>query len=347
MVLQTIIYEGFRNLKDGEISFCEDLNIITGENGAGKTNLLEAIFFSAYGASFRTNDDRNMVRFNESYMKVTGISNEVNACVFFNGTKKFIINGNEKERLSDYVGWLPVVIMSLNDIWIIKGTPAKRRSFLDWLLIKLHPLYGVNLSEYKKILRQRNLLLQQANVDYSLLDVYNEQFINWANLIYAERKRILPVFKEVLETKAKEIGLNDITFEYISSCPGMELTLDELKRVESLEFDRAETILGPHRDDFTIKINGHPAKQFSSEGETRIIALLLKLIEREIIKQKINEEPILLLDEVMIELDRFHRKQFFEMLKGQIFYATVNGLEDINKHNKKVLIIKRGYIALS
>ncbi|MEO0126123.1 MAG: DNA replication and repair protein RecF [candidate division WOR-3 bacterium] len=347
MILQTIEYQGFRNLCDGKISFCEDLNIITGENGAGKTNLLEAIFFSAYGTSFRTNDDRNMVKFNESYMRVTSVSNEMNASIFYNGTKKFTVNGNEKERLSDYVGWLPVVIMSLNDIWIIKGSPAKRRSFLDWLLIKLHPVYGANLNEYKKILRQRNLILQQGNLDISLLDVYNERFIHWANLIYAERKKILPVFKEVLEIKAKEIGLNNISFEYLSPCPDMELTLEALKKVESMEFNRAETLLGPHRDDFTIKINGYPVKEFSSEGETRIIALLLKLIEREIIKQKINEEPILLLDEVMIELDRFHRKQFFEMLKGQIFYATVNGLEDINKHNKKVLIIKRGYIALS
>ncbi len=347
MILQTIEYEGFRNLSDGKISFCEDLNIITGENGAGKTNLLEAIFFSAYGTSFRTNDDKNMVKFNGSFMRVTGFSNKVNASVFYNGTKKFVINGNEKMRLNDYVGWLPVVVMSLNDIWIIKGAPTKRRSFLDWLLLKLNPIYGVNLNEYRKILRQRNLLLQQEKIDLSLWDVYNEQFIFWANLIYAERKKIIPVLKEMIETKAKELKLNDITFEYVSSCPGMELTFDELKKVESMEFSRTETLLGPHRDDFTIKMNGYPVRQFSSEGETRIIALLLKLIEKEIIKRKINEQPVLLLDEVMIELDRFHRKQFFEMLQGQIFYATVDGLEDMVTHNKKVFVVKRGSIAVS
>uniref|UniRef100_A0A7V0Z7Z1 DNA replication and repair protein RecF n=1 Tax=candidate division WOR-3 bacterium TaxID=2052148 RepID=A0A7V0Z7Z1_UNCW3 len=347
MILQEIEFEGFRNLLDRRISFCGGLNIITGENGAGKTNLLEAIFFSAYGSSFRTNDDKNMVKFNNPYMKVTGVSNGVNASIFYNGTKKFIINGNEKERLSDYAGWLPVVVMSLNDIWIIRGAPAKRRNFLDWLLIKSHPVYGANLSEYKKILRQRNLLLKQENLDISLLDVYNEQFIQWANLIYAERKKILPVFKKMLELKGKEIGLGELSFEYISSCPDMELTFNDLKKMESLEFNRAETLLGPHRDDFTIQINGYPAKQFSSEGESRIIALLLKLIEGEIIRQKINQEPIFLLDEVTIELDRIHRKKFFGMIKGQIFYATVDGLDDINIQDKKKFIIKRGTVAVS
>ncbi len=347
MILQEIEFEGFRNLLDGRILFCGGLNIITGENGSGKTNLLEAIFFSAYGTSFRTNDDKNMVKFNNPYMKVSGISSEVKASVFYNGTKKFIINGNEKERLSDYVGWLPVVVMSLNDIWIIRGAPAKRRSFLDWLLIKSHPVYGANLNEYKKILRQRNLLLQQENLDISLLDVYNEQFIYWANLIYTERKKILPVFKKMLELKGKEIGLGEISFEYISSCPDMELTLNDLKKIEPLEFNRGETLLGPHRDDFTIQINGYPAKQFSSEGESRIIALLLKLIEGEIIRQKINQEPIFLLDEVTIELDRIYRKKFFEMIKGQIFYATVDGLDDINNQDKKTFIVKRGSVAVS
>ncbi len=347
MILQTIEYEGFRNLCDGKISFCEGINIITGENGAGKTNLLEAIFFSAYGTSFRTNDDRNMMRFNEPYMKVTGFSNRMKASVFYNGTKKFSLNDNEKERLSDYVGWLPVVIMFLNDIWIIRGAPAKRRNFLDWLLLKLNPVYGANLNEYKKILRQRNSLLQQENPDMSLLDVYNERFIYWTNLIYAERKKILPVIKEMIEIKGKEIGFENISFEYTSSCPEMELTFNVLKKVESMEFNRAETLLGPHRDDFTIQLNGYPVKQFSSEGESRIIALLLKLIEGEIIKQKTNQEPVFLLDEVTIELDRFHRKQFFEMVKGQIFYATVNGLDDINIHEKKKFVLKRGSIAVS
>jgi DNA replication and repair protein RecF len=175
MLLHQIEYEGFRNLTDGKIEFGEGLNFIIGENGAGKTNLLEAIFFSAYGASFRTNDDRNMVKFNQPYMRVTGASDHSQASIFYNGTKKLILNGNEKKRLSEYAGWLPVVIMSLNDIWIIRGVPAKRRNFLDWLLIKLNPSYSANLSEYRKILRQRNCLLQQKDKDYSLLEIYDEQ----------------------------------------------------------------------------------------------------------------------------------------------------------------------------
>ncbi|MEO0205608.1 MAG: DNA replication and repair protein RecF [candidate division WOR-3 bacterium] len=346
MLLHHIEYEGFRNLTDGKIDFGEGLNIIIGENGAGKTNLLEAIFFAAYGSSFRTNDEKNMVKFDQPYMRVTGISNSVGS-IFYNGTKKLILNGVEKNRLSEYVGWLPVVVMSLNDIWIIRGAPAKRRGFLDWLLIKLDPVYGANLSEYRKVLRQRNCLLQQKNPDPSLIDVYNTQLVNWANIIYDERRRLMPSLKEKIIQKGEEMGLAEIAFEYQSSCPGMHLTIEELKRNESLEMKKGETISGPHRDDIYITINNHPAKNFASEGECRLCALALKFAEAEVIRQKINSVPLLLLDEVTIELDEVHRKKFFEMVKGQAIYATVQNLADLKLSNKTQFSVKRGEIALS
>ncbi len=347
MILQEIEYEGFRNLTDGKISFCDGINIFIGENGAGKTNLLEAIFFSVYGESFRTSEDKNMVNFNRSHMRVTGFSDGYTGSIFYNGAKKFMLNGSEKQRLSDYAGWLPAVIMSLNDIWIIRGAPAKRRNFLDWLLIKIKPLYRISLNEYKNILRQRNQLLHQENLDLSLLDIYNDRFIRCANLIYDERKRLIPVLKEKIGIKSREFGLNDVSIEYLSSCPDMTLTVDMLKKIETTEFLKAETLIGPHRDDFVIRINGYPAKEFSSEGECRILALLLKLIESEVIKHKTNHEPIFLLDEVTLELDRYHRRAFFEMIKGQIFYATLQEPDEINSNNKKKFIVKRGSVAVS
>ncbi|MGB9720667.1 MAG: DNA replication/repair protein RecF [bacterium] len=347
MLLQQIEYEGFRNLADGKISFGERLNIVFGENGAGKTNLLEAIFFAAYGSSFRTNDDRIMVKFDQPYMRVTGISNSIVASIFYNGTKKLILNGNEKNRLSEYVGWLPVVVMSLNDIWIVRGAPAKRRNFIDWLLIKLNPVYGTNLSEYRKVLRQRNCLLQQKERDPSLLDVYDIQLINWANIIYDERRKILPSLEEKITQKGREMGLAEISFRYRSSCPEMKLTVEELKRNQPLEFKKGETILGPHRDDIDITINNYPAKNFASEGECRLLAMILKFAEAEIIQQKLNDQPVFLLDEVTIELDETHRQNFFNMVKGQAIYATVQDLTELQIPNKTQFSVKRGSIALS
>ncbi|MEO0094568.1 MAG: DNA replication and repair protein RecF [candidate division WOR-3 bacterium] len=347
MILQALEFEGFRNLNDGTISFCDGMNIFTGDNGAGKTNLLEAIFFSAYGTSFRTNEDKNMIKFDNSYMRVTGISNGIYGSVFYNGTKKFTLNGIEKNRQNEYVGWLPVVVMSSNDIWMVRGAPAKRRNFIDWLLIKLHPVYGMNLNEYKKILRQRNLLLQQKTIDYVLLEVFNEQFVHWANLIYDERKKIIPTLKEKIELRGKDMALGNLSFEYLSSCPDMKLTINGLKNIASEEFKKSETTIGPHRDDFIIKLNGYQAKNFASEGECRLLALLLKLVEAEIIRQIINQEPIYLLDEVLLELDRIHQEYFLKMIGGQIFYATVHCFASIDFHNKKKFVLKRGNIALS
>ncbi|MGQ9701063.1 MAG: DNA replication/repair protein RecF [bacterium] len=349
MILQAIEYEGFRNLVDGHLDFDPNFNLITGENGAGKTNLLEAIFFTAYGVSFRTNNEKNILKFNQPYLRVTGTSDAYIGSIFYNGVKKYVLNGNEKNRASDYVGWLPLITMSLNDIWIIRGAPAQRRNFLDWLLIKLNPAYGANLSEYRKVLRQRNCFLQQKDreKDISLLDVYNEQLIMWGNAIYEERCKIFPVLKEGIKQKGTDMGLHKISVEYRSSCPDMKLSLEQIKRNENLEIRRGETIIGPHRDDLYITIDGNPARNFASEGECRLIALILKLTESEILRQGINDQPIFLLDEITIELDAKHRQSFFDSLKGQVFYATIQDPSDFKISNKTTFIVQRGQIALS
>lgn len=349
MILHKLEFEGFRNLADGEISFSDDFNLITGENGAGKTNLLEAIFFTAYGLSFRTGTEKNLVKFNHPYLKVTGSSNTTTGSIFYNGVKKYTLNGNEKNRLSEYAGWLPVITMSLNDIWIIRGAPAQRRNFLDWLLIKLNSAYSANLSEYRKVLRQRNCFLQQKDrrKDISLLDVYNEQLIMWGNVIYEERRKILPVLKEKIKQKGTDMGLHKISIQYRSSCPDMKMGLEQIKRNENLEIKRGETIIGPHRDDLYITIDGNPARNFASEGECRLIALILKLTEADIIRERRNDQPIFLLDEATIELDKTHRKSFLGLLNGQVFYATVQDPANIYITNKTIFNIQRGHIALS
>jgi DNA replication and repair protein RecF len=347
MILQEIEYEGFRNLADARISFCSGLNIFTGENGAGKTNILESIFFLAYGTSFRTTEDRNIIKLNHPYVRVEGISRGYDAVVFYNGEKRFTINGVKKDKLSEYIGWLPVVVMTLNDIWLIRGAPIKRRNYLDWLLIKLYPDYRDILSEYRNILRQRNRLLQQGERNKTLLRIYNEQFIHWANMIYEKRGQIIPGISEKLSLISREFGIENISFEYQSSCSGLQLTYETLERVEQIEFDKAETVVGPHRDDFVIKINGYPARQFCSDGECRLLVLGLRLIEAECIKQKMGESPVFLIDEAVADLDRLHQKNFFELLKGQIFYATVHNEMDINQYEKKKFVIKRGYLASS
>ncbi len=347
MILQEIEYEGFRNLIDNHIDFSEDLNIINGENGAGKSNLLESIFFAAYGTSFRTSDDRNLVKFDARYMRITGKSLKNQATVFYNGTKRFMLNGNEKNCLSEYAGWLSVIVMSLNDIWIIRGAPVKRRNFLDWLLIKLNPVYSANLSEYRKIIRQRNCLLQQPDCDRSLMEIYDEQFIHWANVIYEDRRRIIPVMKQKITEKSKELNLSGVSFEYLSSCPDMYLNFDLLRKNAPAENRKGETIIGPHRDDISIMINNHPAKNYASEGECRLLAVILKLAEAEIIQQKIADNPVYLLDEIASVLDKKNKRRVFDLIDGQVFYASVDTLEDLQSSDTRRFCITGGNVALS
>lgn len=345
-MLQELEYKGFRNLIDRRLEFSEHFNLFTGANGAGKTNLLEAIFFSAYATSFRTNEERNLLKFNEPFLRVEARSERNEASVFYNGEKKVFLGGNERHRLVEFIGWIQITVMSLDDIWIIRGAPSKRRAFLDWLISKFNLNYAFNLSEYRRILRQRNSLLRKANegVDLELLDVLNEQIVHYGNELYKERARILPKLKEKIAEIGESLGINQLNIDYHTSCPEMCLNIDLLKERESDDLRLGETTVGPHRDDFSIVGNRYPLKNFASEGEIRLSALALKITEAKLLQEKSGEKPILLLDEVASELDERRKTMLFKNLEGQIFYATVREDNYIKKLTTKRFSVQEGRI---
>jgi DNA replication and repair protein RecF len=324
MVLKEIQLEGFRNLENNRLSFDENLNYIIGDNGAGKTNLLEAIFYAAFASSFRTREEQNLIKLNEKFLRVDAQSSGTSASVFYNGEKRLILGGNQKQRLNEYIGWLLITVLSLDDIWIARGSPARRRAFLDWLLTKLSPSYVANLGEYRRILRQRNRVLQSIREGgkTDLLEVYNEQLVLYGNEIYKERDRIIPELRDKFTGIGTDLGLVQLDIAYKSTCPGMRLCTDLLDKVRADEVRWGETVIGPHRDDLVITIAGFPLKNYASEGETRIAVICLKIAEAEILMNKTRERPVMLLDEACAELDPNKRKTLFELLKGQIFYAS-------------------------
>ncbi len=349
MILHELEYEGFRNLVNGHLEFAEGFNLIQGPNGAGKSNLLEAIFFSAYATSFRTNEDRNLVKFNDSYLRVKARSNRTEASVFYNGEKKLILGGNQKQRLSEFVGWLQVTVLCLDDIWIIRGAPAKRRLFLDWLLSKLSPEYVANLANYKKILRQRNHLLQirKTDTEDDLLDVFDERLIYYGNRVYEARERILPELQKKFIEFVDYVGLINPKIDYISSCPDMRLNGKLLRDKFADEIKWGETLIGPHRDDLLLTLNGSPVKNFASEGELRLCAVGLKIAEAKILQNKTGETPILLIDEIAGELDENRKSQLFGMFGNQIFYATTQDIEQLNKFVTRKFSISGGRVEVS
>ena len=353
MALREINYQGFRNLVDAQLEFVDDFNFIIGENGSGKTNLLEAIFYVSLGSSFRAKEERNLIRFDGQFLKIDAEADGKRAVIYLDkDNKKLMLQGNEIYRLSDFIGWLDVTVLSLEDIWIIRGSPAKRRYFLDWVIAKICPSYLSNSIEYRKILRQRNKVLQTANEngDVSLLEIFDEQLIKYGNEIYRERESNLPELKKVVAAFGANLGLNRLNLDYQSTCPNMELDQNILQEVLQREIAFGQTVVGPHRDDLMFSINGYPLKQYASEGEERAAAISLKLAEAEILYNKKADRPILLLDEVSAELDNNKREILLSLLKGQIFYASTQ-IPQITKayqHRRyNVFTIKRGSIEVS
>jgi len=356
MVLANIEYQGFRNLKDASVEFNHDMNLVIGANAAGKTNFLEAIFFAAFASSFRAHEDRNLIRFNDNYMRVKASTSEKTGSVFYNGDKKLTLNGTVKQRLSEYVGWLLVTILSLEDIWLVRNAPANRRAFLDWLVAKLTPMYLHDLSEYRKILRQRNRALQMVreNGDESLLDVYDEQLVTMANKIYMERNKTMPELSATVNRVADELGLKYLAVDYVSTCPAMTLTSEALRKNRHCEILWGETTIGPHRDDIAFTLNGKALKYFASEGEERSAVIALKLAEAEMLHARTRQQPVLLLDEVAAELDENKKKTFLAMIReliqrdqGQVFYASTRLPDFLEPNHYRTMNVRDGEIEVS
>ncbi len=353
MVLKHIQYQGFRNLADTEIQCADDFNCIIGDNGAGKTNLLEAIFYAGNASSFREKDDRNLIRFDSEFLRVEASADEDrNATVFLDRRrKKITLGGNNVSRISDFIGWLGVIIMSIEDIWIVRGAPSKRRAFLDWAIAKLSPAYVADLIEYRKIVRQRNKFLQSLNENGSskLFDVLDEQLIKSGNEIYRRRAEKLPELKARFAEIGANFSLKKFDVNYQSRCASMELDHDKLRKVRRREIALGQTVIGPHRDDLVFSIDGRVMQHYASEGEERAASISLKLAEAEMLFESRGERPILLLDETSAELDRKKQEVLLDLLRGQVFYASTEMPSVLPVREKKSVLfrIERGIVEVS
>ena len=353
MILNRVRYQGFRNLVDAEIDFSDDFNYIIGNNGAGKTNLLEAIYYAGNASSFREKEDRSLIRFDAEFLRVEAeTGSDHSAAVYLDAArKKVILDGNNVPRISDFIGWLGVTVLSIDDIWIVRGAPAKRRSFLDWAIAKVSPAYVAALVEYRKVVRQRNRFLQSLseNGGRKLFEVFDEQLISSGNEIYRKRAAKLPELRQIFADIGSDFGLRKLGMDYQTECSDMELNEKVLKRVRSIEIARGQTVVGPHRDDLLFSLNGHSMQHYASEGEERAASISLKLAEAEMLFRANSERPILLLDEVCAELDGAKRDTLVSMLQGQVFYASTRPSEPGAVPGRQIRLfhIERGRIEIS
>lgn len=333
MLLESIEAQNFRNL-GGNLPCGRGLNILLGDNGQGKTNWLEAIHILATTRSFKTSKLLETISFDEETAIIHGrvrqseeIVREMRL-VLQGNTKAFTVNG-KRETIQQYLGQLHAVVFNSDELEIIRGHPESRRRFLDSSIVAIHPPFVQTLSDYSRVVKQKNSLLQTArDEEYPLdkiaesLQPWNEQLAALATKIHRSRVRIVERLNEALEKKL--FGDEEITIRYASSLEGK----GDLDDYESLIAERltlrvqAETVaghslIGTHRDDLEILLAGHEIRKYGSAGQQRSALLMLQLANISIYHAQRSEYPLFLLDDIDAELDYKRIGGLLEFLQGR------------------------------
>lgn len=351
MYLTQLDVRNFRNYENVQLTFENKVNIIIGQNAQGKTSLMEAIYVLAMAKSHRATKDKELIRFHENYAKIEGRLEKRNGplsleLVISNKGKKAKCNSLEQRKLSDYIGHMNVVMFAPEDLSIVKGSPQVRRRFIDMELGQISPVYMHDLSQYQKILHQRNQYLKQMNTskqnDVIMLDVLTEQFISIAVKIVQKRMAFIDMLMSWAQPIHESIsrGLEQLTIEYKPSVKVSEqedlptmITAykQEYERIKKREWERKTSLFGPHRDDLIFYVNQIPVQIYGSQGQQRTTALSIKLAEIELIKAEVGEYPILLLDDVLSELDDFRQTHLLNTIQGKVqTFVTTTSVEGIS-----------------
>lgn len=340
MLLESLEAHCFRNLS-GKVSWGAGLNIIYGDNGQGKTNWLEAIYLLATSKSFRTQKPQEAVRFDEELAVVRGRvarSEEVHRdlqVAIQNNVKTLTING-KRESVARYLGQLHVVAFTADELEVVRGAPEARRKFLDRGIVSMHHTYVQTISDYQRVIKQKNRLLQDA-AEAELgatetairLAPWNEQLVGLSATIHRARVDYVERVNAVLERRL--FGREEVTVRYISSLEGKgDLNAYETLMAERLQFRmQAEmaagySLIGPHRDELEVLFDGRDIRPFGSSGQQRSALIILDLAAISVYYSWHKEYPVFLLDDVDAELDGKRISQLLEYLEGrtQTFMTT-------------------------
>ncbi len=345
MHIRNLYLRHFRNYDELSLEFSPRINLITGMNGHGKTNLLEAVHYLCLAHSPRTRKDKELIRWEAPSftLRLEGESQSGNhalgAQYTESGEKRVKVDGVESRRLSDLIGAFPLVSFSPDDIDVVRGSPALRRRFLDVLLCQYSPEYLENLRRYTQALKQRNNLLKNRHQpDETLLEVYGEQLATSGSVLTLLRKDLLKRFSAAAQACYALIGGGQEAFSLALECPYSQaddwegLRRDffrKMAEIRSQERLQGTSLIGPHREDLLLFLNEKRVREFGSQGQKRSVALSLKMAAVRVLEEKYSEPPILLLDDVFAELDETRRARIGDILssKGQVFIASPNPAE--------------------
>ncbi|MFB6340740.1 DNA replication/repair protein RecF [Saccharicrinis sp. FJH62] len=359
MFLERLSVVNFKNIEQADLDFCSKINCFIGDNGVGKTNLIDAIYYLSFCRSYFNASDSLSIKHEEGFFMLQGIyqrqGKEENISCGLKRKQKKQVKRNKKEyqKLSEHIGLLPVVMVSPADSRLISEGSDERRRYIDGVISQYDRHYLNALIQYNKVIQQRNALLKQLresrSYDRSLIEILDQQLVHWGTLIYEVRKnfidKLIPVFQNYHDIIS--IGRETVNIAYESNMHEPEY----LKQLEgSFEKDLilGFTSLGIHKDDLVPYIDGYPIKKIGSQGQQKTFLISLKFAQFEFIRKVNNISPILLLDDIFDKLDSYRVEAIVKLVSGdtfgQIFITDTNRdhlvtiLEKINEENVIYLV---------
>ena len=357
MKIKQLKLKNYRNYNLLELEFDSSTNIFYGDNAQGKTNILESIYLCGTTKSHRGTKDKDLIKFGEEESHIEAIveKNEVPFKIDIhlkkNSPKGIAINKIPIRRASELFGIINIVFFSPEDLNIIKNGPSERRKFIDLELAQLDKVYLSDLSNYNRIVNQRNKLLKDSYNKQELLDtleVWDMQLSHYGKKIIDRRNLFISQLNEIVGKVHERLtgGKETLYISYEPSNSDMDLE-QAIKKNRERDIRMKSTSVGPHRDDICFMVGELDIRKFGSQGQQRTAALSLKLSEIELVKNIIKDKPILLLDDVLSELDKNRQNYLLDSIRDIQTLITCTGLDDFVNHRfeiNKILHVEQGHV---
>lgn len=338
MIIKSIELCNFRNYEREVFEFHKGTNVLYGDNAQGKTNVLEAIFVGGTTKSHRGSKDLEMIREGQKechlryFIEKRNRTSKVEIHMRRGSSKGIAIDGLPIKSSNELLGLSNIIFFSPEDLSIIKDGPEERRRFIDMEMCQLNKAYLFYLTQYKKVLKQRNTLLKQIQENRSLkdtLEIWNMQLVEHGKKIIELREEFVSTVHDMMKEEHKCLtgGKEEVEVRYKPNCKVNDFE-NQLFLAEDRDIFQGTTTVGPHRDDMSFITEGKDLRKYGSQGQKRTAALSLKMAEIEIVENTIGEKPILLLDDVLSELDRNRQNYLLENIKGIQTIITCTGLEE-------------------
>lgn len=345
MYLLDNTYFGFRNLKDKKIEFSEKINFFYGKNGQGKTSILESIYFSGSGKSFRTKKNKEILQYNKNIYGALSSYKDKNSekkigTKYQNSKKEFLYNG-KTVIYDEFIGKTNIISFIPEDIALIIGPPSLRRSFFDYEISQTDPVYYSYLKDFMKILKLRNKMLKDKNIKNELFEIYNEMFINLGTKVIIKRREYVKNISRLLNLNYRK--LFDINSElkliYKSSFGNLEKANEsDIKEIFKKELSKnikkeifyGYSASGPQKDEYEFSLSNSEVKSFSSQGEKKSVVFALKLSQIDIVIKDKKEYPIFLIDDISSYFDSLRKESVLDYFIKKKIQVFITGTEKID-----------------